>query len=73
MGYTLILVIDKVLFDTHALFDHDHETGDIADPAAKKLQDGVKRSFANAERDAAVAQSPKELRASQQRARDEVQ
>lgn len=25
VGYTLILIIDKVLFDTHALFDHDHE------------------------------------------------
>lgn len=26
VGYTLILIIDKVLFDTHALFDnHDHD------------------------------------------------
>ena len=25
-GYTLILLIDKVIFDTHAVFgDHDHE------------------------------------------------
>ena len=24
-GYTFILLIDKVLFDTHALFDHDDE------------------------------------------------
>lgn len=24
VGYTIILVIDKVLFDTHALFDNDH-------------------------------------------------
>ena len=35
-GYTIILVIDKVLFDTHALFDHDHEgaeDGHAEDPA----------------------------------------
>ena len=25
VGYTFILIIDKVLFDTHALVDHDHE------------------------------------------------
>ena len=48
-GYTLILIIDKVLFDTHSLFDHDHEKEDqdgTFDPAAKKLQEGIKRSFA---------------------------
>lgn len=33
-GYCLILVIDKVMFDTHTLFDHDHEDGDQTfDPA----------------------------------------
>lgn len=32
-GYTFILIIDKVLFDTHALFDHDHGEDDHADPA----------------------------------------
>lgn len=37
-GYTFILIIDKVLFDTHALFDHDegghhHDHGDPADAA----------------------------------------
>jgi zinc transporter ZupT len=33
-GYCLILVIDKVMFDTHALFDNDDEHGDHAlDPA----------------------------------------
>ena len=50
-GYTCILIIDKVLFDTHSLFDHDHDDEDepsAADPAARKLQDGIKRSFANA-------------------------
>jgi hypothetical protein len=32
VGYTLILIIDKVMFDTHALFD-DHQR----DPAEEKL------------------------------------
>jgi zinc transporter ZupT len=36
-GYTLILVIDKVLFDTHALFDHEHDGGPAADPAEERL------------------------------------
>ena len=46
-GYCLILVIDKVMFDTHALFDHDDEHGDHAlDPAEQKLQSSIKRSFA---------------------------
>ena len=31
-GYTLILILDKVLFDTHALFDADDEHGH-GDPA----------------------------------------
>jgi len=30
-GYTLILIIDKVMFDTHALFEHTHE-GVLIDP-----------------------------------------
>ncbi len=41
VGYTLILVIDKVMFDTHALFDHDHDDDhahDVPDPAELKLQ-----------------------------------
>lgn len=43
-GYTLILVIDKVLFDTHALFDHD-ENGH--DPAEDRLHQSIKKSFAS--------------------------
>lgn len=31
-GYCLILIIDKVIFDTHALFDHEDDDP-IADPA----------------------------------------
>ena len=42
VGYTLILIIDKVLFDTHALFEHDHgehEDGEEAmDPAERKFR-----------------------------------
>ena len=33
VGYTLILVIDKVAFDTHALFEHDEAN----DPVEQKL------------------------------------
>jgi zinc transporter ZupT len=45
-GYTLILIIDKVMFDTHALFDHEegHHDG-IADPAEAKVITDLKRSF----------------------------
>lgn len=50
-GYTLILIIDKVMFDTHALFDHDEEgeAGSHLDPAELKLSQGLKRSFAKME------------------------
>ena len=50
IGYTLILLLDKVLFDSHALFE-GNEHGHI-DPAEQKLHDGVKRSFAKADREA---------------------
>ena len=38
-GYTIILIIDKVLFDTHALFDDDHGHGahESHDPAEQQL------------------------------------
>lgn len=48
-GYTIILIIDKVLFDTHALFAHDdHEGGHehAADPASAKLENNLKASMA---------------------------
>ena len=42
-GYTLILVLDKVLFDTHSLFDdHGHEH---PDPAEIKFQKNLKESL----------------------------
>ena len=44
-GYTFILIIDKVLFDTHALFEHD-EHGHHHDPAEVKMEVNVKRSMA---------------------------
>ena len=57
-GYTFILVIDKVLFDTHALFDHDHgEEGGFhdhaADPANAAFSVTVRASIAK--RDSAAA------------------
>ena len=37
-GYTIILVLDKVLFDTHALFDHDDDSHNgKVDPVDAKL------------------------------------
>ena len=45
-GYTFILIIDKVLFDTHALFDHDHGDGDHHhDPATMKMEATIRQSF----------------------------
>lgn len=43
-GYTLILIIDKVMFDTHLLFDADHHEEGLpnADPAAIKLAQNVR-------------------------------
>ena len=42
-GYTLILVVDKVLFDTHQLFDKTHGSHD---PAEARIQETIKRSLA---------------------------
>ena len=48
-GYTIILCIDKVLFDTHALFDHDDGHGHgSADPAHNKLETNLKSSMIKA-------------------------
>lgn len=49
-GYTFILIIDKVLFDTHALFEHDedghgHDGG--IDPAEEKFRNNLRASYAN--------------------------
>ena len=44
LGYTFILVIDRVLFDSHALFDDDDHHGH-ADPAEQKLIDVAKKSI----------------------------
>jgi len=64
LGYTFILVIDKVLFDTHALFDHDHEHGDTADPAEIKLSSDLRASMAKQQRNIQGGTSEKELRKS---------
>ena len=46
-GFTLILILDKVLFDTHALFDA-HGEGHAHDPAAAKFEQNVRASFQKA-------------------------
>jgi zinc transporter ZupT len=64
-GYTLILVIDKVLFDTHALIhghdhgegdghghghgDHDHDHHEHENAAEAKFRENLKASFARVE------------------------
>ena len=49
-GYTIILLIDKVLFDTHALFEHGDEHGhDHADPAHNKLENNLRASMIKAQ------------------------
>ena len=48
VGYTFILLIDKVLFDTHALFDHDHDAEHGHDPAEAKLESNLKASMSRA-------------------------
>ena len=46
-GYTIILILDKVLFDTHALFD-DHGDEHAHDPADAKFEQNVRESMARA-------------------------
>ena len=46
-GYTIILIIDKVLFDTHALFEHGDEHSH-ADPAHNKLETNLRSSMIKA-------------------------
>ena len=45
-GYTLILVVDKVLFDTHGMFEGE-EHG-LTDPAEAKFESNMKSSMARA-------------------------
>ena len=52
LGYTLLLLVDKVMFDAHAYFDeldgHEH-----ADPAIRKMSDTIKESISKSEQLAA--------------------
>ena len=60
MGYTLILVLDKVLFDTHALFDHEDvhdDHGHKCDPAEQKFEQNVRETFESAAQ-ASIHSSP---------------
>ena len=64
-------MIDKVLFDTHALFDQDHEHGDHADPAEIKLETNLKASIAlSAQVD---KNDPAALRASRAEQREDME
>lgn len=67
-GYTFILIIDKVLFDTHALFDHDHADGEhddaTHDPAEIKLESNLKASMVRAQKAAETETDPAALKRS---------
>ena len=45
-GYSIILIFDKVAFDSHALLESDGH-GHAHDPASAKLERNVKRSIAD--------------------------
>ena len=49
LGYTTILLIDKVMFDTSALFDEDNGHSDLHDPADRKLEVNMRASMAKTE------------------------
>ena len=49
LGYTTILLIDKVMFDTSALFDEDNGHCDLHDPADRKLEVNMRASMAKTE------------------------
>lgn len=62
-GYTLILLIDKVAFDAHALFED-------GDPVAKQLAEDLKRSFRGIPGDEAT---PEERRHSLEKAETDAE
>jgi hypothetical protein len=69
-GYTLILVIDKVMFDTHSLFEDHDEHGDVKmDPAEEKLAKNVRASMVLMDR---KSLDPMEARKSMAEARQDL-
>ena len=59
-GYTIILILDKVLFDTHALFDDLGDGHGHADPADRKFQKNVRASSEALDAVVASGNAPKE-------------
>ena len=52
LGYTIILIVDKVLFDTHALWEDaavGHAHDDHHDPADKRLEKNLKASMSKSQ------------------------
>ena len=74
VGYTIILIIDKVLFDTHALFaDNEHaRSGSNPDPANAQFEESVRNSMSKA-RSAEMSNDPAELKKSLIEEREEVE
>ena len=71
VGYTLILIIDKVMFDTHALFEDHDDLGDMQmDPAEEKLARNVRASMVMMDRTASM--DPLDARKSMAAARTDL-
>jgi len=49
LGYALILLVDKVVFDTHSLVGQ-HAHGHFHDPVEKRLVDSAKKSIKDSQR-----------------------
>ena len=58
LGYTFILIIDKVMFDTHSLFEEDHEHG--LDNDEVQYRDPADRALIKSVRDSMVEDTPQQ-------------
>ena len=62
VGYTIILIFDKVLFETHSLFADEH--GNHQDPAEAKMEQNVKSSMVKTEAMVNASNDPSALKRS---------
>jgi len=72
VGYTIILIIDKVLFDTHALFAHDEE-GHHHDPADHKYETNVKASMSKSAKATSETSDPAALKRSRIEEKEDIE
>ena len=53
LGYTILLLVDKVMFDAHAYFDELDGAHNHADPAMRRMSETIKASIGKSEQMAA--------------------